>query len=140
MKPQSKRPALTQFARIALLNVSLVVTTQTVAQSDQERMHRERDRLQQEQNNDYHYRILPQQQLKAAEQANRLSGPPDWSPGEIRTPQNHGALAWYEKGANEYGYVFVSGFISQLSAAAAKKCREMAKPGRYRVRAATLEM
>ena len=45
-----------------------------------------------------------------------MARPSNWGPGEIRDAVNFGALAWYEKGPGQYGYVFNKGSIRDISA------------------------
>ena len=42
--------------------------------------------------------------------------PSNWLPGEIRSNGNYGAIAWYEKGGGDYGYIVARGYISPTSA------------------------
>ena len=42
--------------------------------------------------------------------------PSNWGPGEIRSNENYGAIAWYEKGGGDYGYIVARGYISRTSA------------------------
>lgn len=65
---------------------------------------------------DYHLHIKPQLDKQAAETAAILARPSNWGPGEIRDAVNYGALAWYQKGKDDYGYVFNKGNIRDLSA------------------------
>lgn len=71
---------------------------------------------QQQQAIEYHFHIKPQLDKQAAETAAILARPSNWGPGEIRDAVNYGALAWYQKDKDNYGYVFNKGSIRDISA------------------------
>lgn len=64
----------------------------------------------------YEQVVKPQEQQRAGEVADILARPSNWGPGENRSNSNFGAIAWYEKGGGEYGYIVARGFISPTSA------------------------
>jgi Domain of unknown function (DUF4189) len=62
-----------------------------------------------------HFRGVAEAQT-AASYAAISAMPVDWGPGEIRDNGNYGAIAWYEKGGGDYGYIVARGYISPTSA------------------------
>jgi hypothetical protein len=103
----TKRAVYTKIACSALLIGGLAGVTHASAQSQQET---------QRQTDLYYHYIKPQQDKQAADAAAIMARPSNWGPGEIRDAANYGALAWYQKGPNQYGYVFNQGSIRDISA------------------------
>ena len=60
--------------------------------------------------------IRPEEERRAAAVAEIMARPSNWGPGEIRSNANYGAIAWYEKGGGDYGYIVARGYISPTSA------------------------
>lgn len=60
--------------------------------------------------------IRPQLERDAVVEAEIRARPQNWGPGEIRSNANYGAIAWYEKGGGDWGYIVARGYISPPSA------------------------
>lgn len=103
----ANRGNVARIAFAALLIGGLAGVTYASAQSQQENQRR---------TDEYYNHIKPQQDKQAADTAAIMARPSNWGPGEIRDAVNFGALAWYEKGPGQYGYVFNKGSIRDISA------------------------
>jgi hypothetical protein len=105
--PNAKRGVFTKIACSVVLMGALLGVTYASAQSQQETQRRTEE---------YYHHVKPQQDKEAADLAAVMARPSNWGPGEIRDAVNYGALAWYQKGPNQYGYVFNQGSIRDFSA------------------------
>lgn len=81
----------------------------------QDQAHADRNRQEQAERDrqtvEDHYRGEADAQTATTE-AEIRARPSNWGPGEIRNNSNYGAIAWYQKGGGEYGYIVARGFIS----------------------------
>jgi hypothetical protein len=112
-KLASKRSAKTIVA--TLLAVGLVGVSHASAQTAQDRMHKEQADARAA---EYHREVvIPMNASIEAQRAAIMAQPSKpILPGEMRDAVNYGALAWYQKGPNQYGYVFNGGSIRDVSA------------------------
>lgn len=114
-KSITNRATFAKIACSALLVGGLADVSCVSAQTGQDRQHQQRDD-QQRRTDEYYNHIKPQQDKQAADAAAIMARPSNWGPGEIRDAVNYGALAWYEKGPGQYGYIFNQGSIRDISA------------------------
>ena len=86
----------------------------------QDQSHADRNRREQaardQQAAEHHHRGVAEAQTAATEAEIRAMPSTNFLPGEIRDNANYGAIAWYEKGGGEYGYIVARGYISMASA------------------------
>jgi hypothetical protein len=98
-----------QVIGTALLLSGLTGVTHASAQNAQQR---------QEQEAAFHREvIIPMNESIEAQRAEIMARPSRLNlPGEMRDAVNYGAIAWYQKGPGQYGYVFNQGSIRDVSA------------------------
>ena len=101
----------------SLLAAAMMLSAPSALAQDQS--HADRNRQEQaardQQATEDHFRGAAEGQGGASE-AEIRARPSNWGPGEIRSNANYGAIAWYEKGGGDYGYIVARGYISPTSA------------------------